>query len=61
MLVAPPDGVHCGSNDSKRKTRYFLTHYVNLGWGRARIHTHAHMKMCRFNDNRGKLEGQVIA
>ena len=27
MLVAPLDGVHCGSNVSKRKTFYLLTYF----------------------------------
>ena len=27
MLVAPPDGVRCGSNDTKRKMCYLLTHF----------------------------------
>ena len=26
-MVAPPDGVHCGNNDTKRKARYLLTHF----------------------------------
>ena len=28
-MVAPPGGVHCGSNDKKekRKARYLLTHF----------------------------------
>ena len=27
ILVAPPDGVYCGSNDSKRNARYLLTYF----------------------------------
>ena len=26
-VVAPPGGVHCGSNDTTRKARYLLTHF----------------------------------
>ena len=33
MLVVPPDGVHYGSNDAKRKARYLLTHFDKFQTG----------------------------